>query len=192
MSRALAAVSVVAGALALSAFSCGGTAPEPANPFTCAAQFRGAVNEDLWCFAGTFDYTQLPDAGIPKWALDIPLYRGPMMNMEGAGGVGMFVTGTPAVGVTYGFDGGQAPNVDSGGALRVQGAVPPSYAGVTTHLMSSPLSWPLDTGIGTLAVTFSRVPGPTDLLGAHGVVDATLQPVADGGYTSPVTLHVVF
>lgn len=192
MPRTVVAALAVAGALALTGFgSCGGTPAPVVNPFACHASFRGAVNEDLWCFAGSFDYTTLPGAPIPQWALDIPLYRGPLAVMEGAGGVGMFVTGTPLVGVTYGWDGVRAPTVDSGGALRVQGMVPPAYAGVTTHVMDVPLSWP-GTGTGTLAVTFSYVPGPTDFLGAHGVVNATLEPVAGSGYTLPVTLHVDF
>ena len=194
MSRTAVAALAVAGALALSGLGCGCT-PQPAPiPFGCSAQVRGAVSEDLWCFAGTFDYTQFPDGGLPVWALNIPLYRGTLMAPEVAGEVGFFVTGTPAARVAYGWNGTSAPNVDSGGALREVGFVPPVYAGVATHEMVVPLSWPDLSGMGrgTLSVTFSVVPGPADPLGAHGVVDATLPPTASGGFTQPVTLRVAF
>lgn len=182
MSRIVVASLAVAGALALSGFSCGGTPEPPPNPFTCYAQVRGAVNEDLWCFAGAFDYTQL-DPAFPEWALNIPLYRGTLMAPEVAGGVGFLVTGPPLLGVPYGWDGVNAPTVDAGGAdFYVE------Y--VRTHEMVVPLSWPdYGTGKGTLAVTFSVVPAPNDFLGAHGVVDATL-PAVDGG--APVSLKVFF
>ena len=190
MSRTAVAALYVAGALALSGFSCGGIPEPPPNPFTCSAQIRGAVNEDLWCFAGAFDYTQL-DPAFPEWALDIPLYRGTLMAPEVAGGVGLFVAGTPVAGVAYGWDGVHAPNVDAGGAQRYVGFAPPTYDAVMTHQMVVPLSWPdYGTGTGTLSVTFSAVPGPNDYLGAHGVVDATLPSV--DGLAGPVTLRVVF
>ena len=192
MSRTVVAVLVVAGALGLSGFSCGGTQEPPPNPFTCQAQIRGAVNEDLWCFAGTFDYTQL-DGGFPEWALDIPLYRGSPFGPalpEVAGGVGAFTGGPPTAGVSYGWDGGSAPNVTAGGAFRYVGFVPPDYAAVMTHEMVVPLTWPdVGTGKGTMSIIFSVVPAPNDFLGAHGVVDATL-PAVDGG--APVSLKVFF
>ncbi len=185
MSRTVVAVLVVAGALGLSGFSCGGTQEPSPNPFTCSAQIRGAVSEDLWCFAGTFDYTQFPDGGFPEWALNIPLYRGTLMAPEVAGGVGFFVTGTPLRGVAYGWNGVDAPNVDAGGAQYDVGYV-------MTHEMVVPLSWPdYGTGKGTLSVTFSVVPGPTDYLGAHGVVDATLEPTGLGA-AGLVSLKVFF
>ncbi len=188
MSRTVVAVLVLAGAFGLSGFSCGGT-PQPAvNPLTCYAQFRGAANEDLWCIPGTFDYTTLPDGGVQSWALNMPMYRGPLMNMEVAGGVGFFAPGPPVPGVAYGWDGIHAPNVSAGGAQRYVGAVPPGFA-VMTHEMVVPMSWP-DLGKGTLSVTFSVVPGPTDYLGAHGVVSATLPSV--DGVAGPVTLTVAF
>lgn len=194
MPRTVVAALVVAGALALSGFSCGGIQEPPPNPFTCSAQIRGAVTEDLWCFAGTFDYTQFPDGGIPEWALDIPLYRGSPFGPalpEVAGGVGAFTGGPPTAGVSYGWDGGSAPNVTAGGAFRYAGFAPPDY-GVITHEMVVPLSWPdlAESGKGTMSITFSVVPAPTDFLGAHGVVDATL-PAVDG-VGAPVTLKVFF
>lgn len=192
MPRTVVAALAVGGALALSGFDCGGAPEPPPSPFACSAQVRGAVNEDLWCFAGTFDYTQL-DPAWPEWALNIPLYRGSLMAPEVAGGVGFFVTGPPAVGVAYGWDGLHAPTVDAGGAQRYVGFGPPAYDAVMTHEMVVPLSWPdYGTGVGTLSVTFSVVPGPGDPLGAHGVVDATLPAVAGGGYAQPVTLRVFF
>jgi hypothetical protein len=188
MSRTVVAALVVAGALGLAGFSCGGTQEPPPNPFTCSAQIRGAAGEDLWCVAGTFDYTQV-DAGIPEWVIDIPLYRGSPSSPtlpEVVGGVGVFLGGAPALGVPYGWSSGTT-NVTSGTGQYSQ---PPAEM-MPTHEAVAPLG---DPGIGSFSMTFTRVPaGPTDYLGAHGVVDATLQPiVGSGGSPLPVTLHVVF
>ena len=149
------------------------------------------MNEDLWCVAGTFDFTTMPDGGVQSWALNMPMYRGPMLNMEVAGGVGVFTSGPPTVGVSYGWDGGSAPNVESGSAFRVVGFTPPLWDDVWTHEMMVPLTWPdVGTGKGTMSITFSVVPAPTDYLGAHGVVDATLPSV--DGVAGSVTLRVFF
>ncbi len=188
MSRTIVAVLVVVGALGLSGFSCGGTQEPPPNPFTCSAQIRGAVNEDLWCFAGSYDYSQL-DGGMTEWAIDIPLYRGTPFGPtlpEVVGGVGVFLGGVPALGVTYGWSGGTT-NVTSGASRYSQ----PGMGMNTTHEAMAPLSQ-YDPGTGSLSMTFTRVPaGPTDYLGAHGVVDATLEPTGLGAL-APLTLKIFF
>ncbi len=189
MSRTIVAVLVVAGALGLSGFSCGGTQEPPPNPFTCSAQIRGAVNEDLWCFAGTFDYTQFPDGGFPEWALNIPLYRGTLVAPEVAGGVGVFFGGPPLLGVAYGWQAGVGSNVSAGGAEFSQAGFGMQF----THQATAPLSQ-YDSGTGSASVTFTRLPlGPTDYLGAHGVVNASLPSLGVvGAAPGPVTLRVVF
>ncbi len=174
--------------------ACAGSDPPP-SPFACTLQVRGAVNEDLWCIAAAYDYSQLdagfPDGGLSDWAFDLAAYRGTPTAPEIAGGAGLFLSGPPVLGQAYGFT-TVTSTVQAGGAERDEGWNPSAFNPVTTHEAHAPLA-PGDVGVGSLTVRFTRIPGLAELpIAVNGTLDGTLEPVPDGGYTAPVTIHAEF
>lgn len=184
-SRALAALL----ALPLLAFDCGGADPPPSpGPLgmDCRLEIRGAANEDLWCIVTAYDYSDLAPTN-PEWLFELAAYRG--MTEVGAG-VGLFITGRPALGVPYGWT-ATTSTVDSGSASRTVGDLGGGGSPVYTHEAWAPLL--VDAGQGALSVTFTAVPpeGATQeqLVQVHGTLAGTLPPVsgAGGGVTFAAT-----
>ncbi len=186
MGRKIALASVLAAALLLlAAFSCGGGEP-PRSPLGCTLEIRGpGVSEDLWCVAAAYDFGPM-DGGSGQWSFELVAYRGSAQAPEVAAGAGLFLPSPPALGAAYGFT-ATSSSVDSGSAVRYA----PGVFGQVTHEAYAPYDPAYSPGLGSLGVTFARVPLPGEQpIAIHGALEAVLEPAS--GEAGPVALRASF
>ncbi len=184
MRRTLWLAPCVAAVLSLAGFgSCGGT-EAPKGGGGGRMEGRGAVSEDLVCFAavsGTAAAPQLdaglPDAGAGGWIFDMPCYRS-LTDVDLGAGVGLILTAAPQLGKAYGFG---DPAIELASATRYTGATATATSPVATHEATDA---PGAMAVGALVFTFTALPGPADLPTAvHGTVTGTLPATAAGSGT---------
>jgi len=192
------AVLLAAASLTLLAFDCGGhdtSTPGPTPLGTCQVAIRGAVSEDLWCFASAVDYSALPGSTSTQWALQIAAYRGSPLSPtaalpDPAAQIAFFLPARPSLGQTYGWS-ATTSNVESGTASRWVGSVQGGTPQLTHEAMSLGAGY---DGTGSLAAQLTAIPPASatdaELLDVHGTIDASAPAVDPAG--ASITLHAVF